>query len=404
MTEATPPRMYFPRDEYEDRWRRVYEEMGRRGYEAAVVWSRSGGTHDACGDVLWLTNYYAASSGAEPDSATIQGRPWSSAILANGEPPELHVPQPIPAELLAVDRIEWHFDVVAGTAEALRRRGIRGKVAMVGEWLLPLKYGRGLEQAAPQVSFEPQDDVVMAMRRIKSPRELECYREAGKIVTAGLDALMDALVAGESEAEAAARAAYEVVRRGGNYHMIPVTSGPYIDDWCTEPLNGYSLRTPRTGELVRAWVYGPIWQGYWLDPGRTAVVGRRPTVEQKDLIEAAQEIVDSVIAEVRPGIRVTEVAAIGERMRESATDSDDVASRLWPLLGHGVGIGWEGPDISTVLADGGTDDRAVFEAGMVLGVETFVARKGVGSAGIEQNVIVREHGTELLTTTPTAFW
>lgn len=402
--KASPSRMYFPQEEYEHRWTRVYEEMHRRGYDAAVVWSRSGGTHDGCGDVLWLTNYYAASSGAEPDSAFIQGRPWSAALLAMGEPPELHVPQPMPAELLATDRVEWHFDVIAGTAEAVRRRGIRGKVAIVGEWLLPTKYGRRIERALPEVSFEPQDDLVMAVRRVKSQRELACYREAGRIVSGGLDALMEALVAGKPEAEAAALAAYEVMRRGGNFHMIPVTTGPYIDDWCTEPLNGYSLRTPRTGELVRGWVYGPIWQGYWLDPGRTAVVGGHPTEEQRSLIEAATEIVNAVIAAIRPGVRVSEVAALGERMRAEANDGEDVAGRLWPLLGHGVGVGWEGPDISTVLVDERFAESSAFEEGMVLGVETFVTRKGVGSAGLEQNVIVTRNGTDLLITTPTVFW
>jgi hypothetical protein len=35
---------------------------------------------------------------------------------------------------------------------------------------------------------------------------------------------------------------------------------------------------------------------------------------------------------------------------------------------------------------------------MVLGLETFLLRPGVGSAGVEQNVIVTETGTELLTT------
>ena len=40
---------YFPQDEYESRWARVEQEMKRRGYEAAVVWGRSGGSFDRCG-------------------------------------------------------------------------------------------------------------------------------------------------------------------------------------------------------------------------------------------------------------------------------------------------------------------------------------------------------------------
>ena len=34
-----------------------------RGYDVAVVWSRSGGTYDRCGDVLYLSNYVSTESG-----------------------------------------------------------------------------------------------------------------------------------------------------------------------------------------------------------------------------------------------------------------------------------------------------------------------------------------------------
>jgi hypothetical protein len=34
------------------------------------------------------------------------------------------------------------------------------------------------------------------------------------------------------------------------------------------------------------WIYGPIFEGYWLDPGRTAICANRPTSAQKALLEA----------------------------------------------------------------------------------------------------------------------
>lgn len=37
---------------------------------------------------------------------------------------------------------------------------------------------------------------------------------------------------------------------------------------------------------------------------------------------------------------------------------------------------------------------------MVIGIETFVACKGLGSAGFEQNAIITKDGIELATTTP----
>ena len=45
-----------------------------------------------------------------------------------------------------------------------------------------------------------------------------------------------------------------------------------------------------------------------------------------------------------------------------------------------------------------------FEAGMAFGVEAFLARSGVGSAGFEQNVLVTDQGTELLTESDLLWW
>jgi Xaa-Pro aminopeptidase len=45
-----------------------------------------------------------------------------------------------------------------------------------------------------------------------------------------------------------------------------------------------------------------------------------------------------------------------------------------------------------------------FEAGMVIGVEAFLSKKGVGAAGFEQMFIVGEQENELLSPTPMLWW
>ena len=66
--------MYFPRDEYEARWRNVDAGLQRRGLQAAVVWGRSGGGYERCGDVLYLTNYYGTHSGQGLDTPVSTAR------------------------------------------------------------------------------------------------------------------------------------------------------------------------------------------------------------------------------------------------------------------------------------------------------------------------------------------
>jgi Xaa-Pro dipeptidase len=61
--------LYFPQEEYEDRWRRVYNEMAARGFEASLIWSRSAGGYERFADVFYLTHYYSNQSGQADEDA-----------------------------------------------------------------------------------------------------------------------------------------------------------------------------------------------------------------------------------------------------------------------------------------------------------------------------------------------
>jgi len=390
--------MYFPGEEYENRWTRVYDEMERRGFNAAVVWGRSAGTYERCGDVLYLTNYYSNHSGHELDNRLWNGRSFSAVILADRDVPELHMDEPeVRPDIVATDRVVPHiYDSIMGTAEGVNARGLEGRVALVGWDFLPAKYFRQLEAATPQVDWIPADDLLRPVRRIKSPRELDCYRHGGQIASRALSRLMEALISGERESDAAAAAASEVLSAGGNFHMIPVNHGSSMHYFCRSPLTGFSEDAPNDGDLVRGWVYGPMYQGYWLDPGRTAISGKTGTKEQQRLIEQCAAIVDACIEAIRPGVSAVDIGRLGAEMQQKAGGGVDVAGQQWPLYGHGVGLFWEPPIIGPDTAD--PDEQ--MEANMTLGVEAFLAEEGVGAAGFEQNIIVGEDGNELLTTTP----
>ena len=95
-----------------------------------------------------------------------------------------------------------------------------------------------------------------------------------------------------------------------------------------------------------------------------------------------------------------ELAAIGDKAVAEFGGVKDQAAEKWPHYGHGLGLFFEKPYISTVM---GTEDVA-FAAGMVMGVEAFLSTPGVGSAGFEQNVIVTQTGAEVITPAPSVWW
>lgn len=392
---------YFPQEEYESRWQKVRKLMADRGYEAAVIWGRSGGTYERSGNIVYLANYYSTQSGQMPDNGVSVACAIASLVLTHSGKPELIADENPNTNLIATDRFRWSHNTIKATAEAVNALKPKGKVALVGSDFLPMKHWELLKSLTPNVQWAADDGLVEIVRRIKSARELDCYREGGAIVTRALNKLFDGLLAGKRESDAAADAAAEVVRSGGAFHMIPISHGDAIQFFCRNPFTGYSLDTPNKGEIVRGWVYGPIWQGYWLDPGRTTVVGGKPSNSQRDLIEYCADIVRAVIEAIKPGIKVTDAAAVGEKMTKAYGSQSDQASVKWPLYGHGIGQFWEEPWISQSMI--GNKDM-VFEENMVLGVEAFLGKEGVGSAGFEENLIVTKNGTELLSKTPMLFW
>lgn len=392
---------YFPQEEYENRWKRVRKLMADRGYEVAVIWGRTGGTFERSGNVVYLANYYSTQSGQMPDNNLNVACAISSLILTHSGKPELVADEQPNTNLIATDRFRWSHNTIRATGEALADLKPKGKVALVGSDFLPMKHWEMLKAATPNVNWVVDDQLVSVVRRIKSSRELDCYREGGAIVTRALDKLFDGLIAGKRESDAAAEAAAEVVRSGGAFHMIPISHGDSIQYFCRNPMTGYSLDTPKKGDIARGWVYGPIWQGYWLDPGRTTVVGGKPSNSQRDLIEACANIVNAVIDVIKPGVKVMDAAKLGDKMSKDYGTAQDQASVKWPLYGHGIGQFWEEPWISQSMNG---DKEMVFEEDMVLGVEAFLGKDSVGSAGFEQNLIVTKTGTEIVTKTPMLFW
>ena len=393
----------FPAEEYEVRWEKVYNEMQRRSLDVAVVWGRSGYSYERYGDVLYLVNYYSGQSGQIWDYFLAEPKAYvfSAVILRQGHKPELVADEPPQTNLIMTDNYCWSLDTISGVADSLKSHGITGKVGLVGTDFLPMTHWRRLSAATPDVVWEPCDDLVQDVRVVKSDRELDIYRHAGEIATDALTILIENLLSGKSEADAAGEAAREIVRRGGHAHVILVCHGEHIWNVSSDPLVAHSQETPKLGDLVRCFVWGPMYQGYFLDPGRTFVIGRKPTVDQKRLVEATANIVEQCRAVIKPGTKVRDIVEIGRQLQDEFGGVKDQARKREPnFFGHGVGLFWDPP----YFMDTYTGKHQTIEQNMVMSTEAFLALEGVGAAGIEDLFIVTDDGTESLTTTPMLWW
>ncbi len=397
-------RLPFSRDEYHLRWEAVQREMRGRGFDSAVLWGRGGGSYERFQEVFYLTNYYSPNSGYAYDWMLKGTRAAAhcAVILRLGHEPLLIADFPqVDPDLIATSRVMGGTDVIATLADALKAEGIHGRTALVGADCLSITHFKALEALVPDIEWDVQDDLVLDVRVIKSVAELDVFRHAGETVSNGLTAMFKALLSGASEAEAAGAAAKEVYRRYGQVHACHISHGTWTADWFTDnPIAGYSTVTPQNGDIIRGWLYGAMYQGYWLDPGRTSVIGLRPTADQRRLIESCASMVEQMRDAIRPGVRVHDIALLGQRLRRDFGGPLETLESEYPVYGHGNGLFWDPPVIS-MCYDGKHD---TFKEHMVASTEAFLSLPGVGGAGFEQNFIVTAAGTELLTTTPMMWW
>ncbi len=408
--------MLFPRDEYEKRWSGLQAELKRRGYACAVFWQRTGGSYDGAGDVYYLTNYASHSSGVEPSygAAATRGRGIAALLVQVGRDPELHTAEP--AEIIDTDNVVCgqlfghNENLAIGFGKRLRELHLSGRVASQGEAFLPVEVYRELVPEVPDIEFVPEFDLLFNLQNHKSSRELDLYRQVGELSSKALTVLMEGLIKGDRECDAAARAASLIMTAGGGFQRIACHHGRKSEFamW-NNPLYGYSTESPDAGEMVRGWVYGPILGGYWIDPGRTAVCGDKPDAATRKLIEETVTVVKTVIDAHRPGITPREVGAIGDKVMQKLGYGQDLGAAIWDLYGHSVSTYWLPP---VIPAFGHVTDKKVagwhvdepFHVGQVCTVEIFMHKADVGTATYEHAFILKDAGVEDLTTTPMIFW
>jgi Xaa-Pro aminopeptidase len=413
LNGLTGSEVLFTKDEYLARWERVQAAMTAADVETLLVWQRSAGTYDKVGDVYWLTNFHTFGTGQSVPNEYADPYTFSAVLIRRGRQPEVHIG--LPKEEVDVSRvvcgklISHQPSLMLGLAEYLRAEGIEGRITVVGEDVLPGVYDRLLRGHTPQIEWVSNEELLLGPQLIKSPRELEIFRAAGALVTDALSSAINALIAGDRACEAAARAAATLVRGGGGYHRIDITHGPADRRfYLSRDFYGHNTSAPDPGDLVTIWIYGPIYAGYWLDPGRTGICGNRPSSAQKALLEDCVRIVNKLVQLSIPGRTAREVGARGAEFARKLGYFEHGREEGGGVFGHTCGATL-GP---LLIPDGDTDTGLVglktmkrpIEPGMVLAAEAFLERPGVGTAAFENNFIVTDKGAEILDTTPMLYW
>jgi Xaa-Pro aminopeptidase len=206
---------------------------------------------------------------------------------------------------------------------------------------------------------------------------------------------MEAAVPGATEAEAAAAAIAEIVRAGGALYGLGISSGPWAHTFSPSTPAAYNRRRLNAGEMIRLDLYGSI-EGYLFDLGRSRVVGRSPTQEQQEILDAVRDSVRAGTDLLRPN---QTLGAVARRCEEVLGASAYAYRRGLPqstmggTWGHSLGLDWGSPWIESTSS-------IVIRSGMCFAIEQRIEAPGIGGANYENDVIITEAGPEITTPTP----
>ncbi|MFZ5916807.1 MAG: M24 family metallopeptidase [Chloroflexota bacterium] len=266
-------------------------------------------------------------------------------------------------------------DLVAGLG--VRRLGFESKN-------LTFDQHASLAAALPAgVEFAPTADTVLEMRAVKDEGELAALRRAIAVSDAAYAHMARFMRPGMTEKEVAWELERFMRTAGADKVSfdIIVAAGP----------NG-AMPHARPGEAVirpgQAVVmdFGAVVEGYHSDLTRTVVLGEADGTYRQvyDIVLQAQQ---AAIAGIRPGMTGQEADAIAREVIQAAGYGE--------FFGHGLGHG-VGLVIHEKPGVGRLSDKDVLQPGMVFSVEPGIYLPGEFGVRLEDLVVLREHGPEVL--------
>jgi len=261
----------------------------------------------------------------------------------------------------------------------VRRLGFESQHVTVDQLATWSRAGEGVE-------WVPLQDTVETLRMVKEEGEIESLRRSVAVTDAAFSHLLEVIRPGMTEQEAAWEIEAYMRTHGASkiaFDLI-VAAGPNG----ALPHARASDQIIRPGEPIVVDI-GCVVDGYCSDMTRTFCLGRPEAryLEVWNLVLQAQEAAE---AGLRAGLSGVEADALARQVIQAAGYGEQFGHGL----GHGVGLAiHERPRASRLSTD-------ILAAGMSLTVEPGIYLPGEFGVRLEDLVIIRQEGVEVLTRSP----
>ena len=267
--------------------------------------------------------------------------------------------------------------------EAIRDFGIT-KLGYEENYLTMAEF-LGYEKAL-NAALVPMNEKIHAFRAVKEEWELELMRKAQDITDAAFAEVVKRIHAGMTEKELCAELIYCLMKNGADGLSFDpiVVSGPNT----SLPHGVPGDRKLQEGDFITM-DFGVLYKGYCSDMTRTVALGYA-TEEMKKVYEVVRQAQLAGIAATRAGVTGKEIDGAA---RQVIADAGYGA-----CFGHGYGhcLGLEIHENPRCSQAGST----VLEENMISSAEPGVYLPGKFGVRIEDVVIIREGGCEVITHSP----
>lgn len=240
--------------------------------------------------------------------------------------------------------------------------------------------------AIPGAKHDFTTDTLGALRMVKDQSEYEALKMNAGIADRAMQAAFAAIAPGKTEREIADAVKAHFASEGAVPSFWIVGGGPNG----AFPHHQSGDRKLQEGDAVVIDI-GAKKQGYQSDIARMAAVGRPPEgyTQVHAIVEKA---VQAALEAARPGVKAKEVDAAARGIITEAGYGEYFVHRT----GHGIGIDGHEPPYITATSE------TVLEEGMAFSIESGIYLPGRFGIRLEEIVILRKDGPEILSSLPRA--
>ncbi|MDQ0253072.1 Xaa-Pro aminopeptidase [Evansella vedderi] len=223
--------------------------------------------------------------------------------------------------------------------------------------------------------------IIETLRIVKTEDELVQMRGAAQIAEKAFQHILTVIKPGITERDISAELIFQMQKLGASG---PANDPIVASGWRSALPHGRATdKVIENGDILTM-DFGAIYNGYLSDMTRTLAIGE-PPAELKKIYNIVLDTLEHSKEKAMPGVTPREL----DKFARDYLDAQGYGKYFIHSIGHGLGL--------DLHEDPFSSSEEVFEENMVFTIEPGVYISGLGGVRIEDDVVIKKDGVEVLT-------